>query len=162
MRRLLLQQSKENNPIERKKELLLYCSITSSSHCKRKYSNWLNLYSACTNSSSTPASPYCTVGKRASNKRQFFLQYVPGFIINHSGWNNTLHSSEIRGLCLMKWPIECFNICHILCIQKPKVAFPVFHFVLLYYSPQSLEANLNPSFFFFLLSFFFSKTFCEN
>ena len=36
-----------------------------------------------------------------------------------------------------------------------------------YYSPQTLEANLNPTFFFFLLllsSFFFllSKTFCEN
>ena len=32
-----------------------------------------------------------------------------------------------------------------------------------YYSPQSLEANLNPSFFFFLLSFFFfPKTFCGN
>ena len=133
MRRLLLQQSKENNPIERKKELLLYCSITSSSHCKRKYSNWLNLYSACTNSSSTPASPYCTVGKRASNKRQFFLQYVPGFIINHSGWNNTLHSSEIRGLCLMKWPSKMLQNLPYFWNTPSHVTFFVFHFMLLYF-----------------------------
>ena len=30
-----------------------------------------------------------------------------------------------------KVPAKCFKSCHILCILKPKVAFPVFHFMLL-------------------------------
>ena len=34
----------------------LHCYITSSSHCKRKYSNWLNLYSAGSNSTPLPFS----------------------------------------------------------------------------------------------------------
>ena len=33
-------------------------------------------------------------------------------------------------------PVKHFKICHILCIQKSKVAFSIFHFVLLYISPN--------------------------
>ena len=29
-----------------------------------------------------------------------------------------------------------FEICHILCIRKPKIAFSIFHFVLLYFFPN--------------------------
>ena len=36
--------------------MVQHCSITSSSHCKRKYSNCLNLYSTCTNFSSSSTS----------------------------------------------------------------------------------------------------------
>ena len=35
-----------------------------------------------------------------------------------------------------KVPAKHFKICHILYIRKPKVAFSVFHFVLLYFSPD--------------------------
>ena len=46
-----------------------------------------------------------------------------------------MHSSEIRGLCLMKCPSETLQN-YILYIRKSKVAFSIFHFVVLYFSPN--------------------------
>ena len=107
-------------------------------------------------------------------KMQFFLIssiiWTNDFFWNDTQWANNCkkldiigHSSEIRSFC---------KICHILIlyIRKPKDAFSIFHFVLLYfYSPHSFEANLNPTFFFFLLLsssssssfFFFLRLFVE-
>ena len=36
----------------------------------------------------------------------------------------------------IKVPPKCLKVCHILCIRKPKVAFSVFHFMLLYFFPN--------------------------
>ena len=45
------------------------------------------------------------------------------------------HSSQFQGLC--------FKICHILYIRKPKVAFSVFQFVLLYFSPSLMPRSMS-------------------
>ena len=39
---------------------------------------------------------------------------------------------NFRVCALRNVPAKCFNICHILYIQRPKVPFSVFHFMLLY------------------------------
>ena len=47
-------------------------------------------------------------------------------------WSSmTTHSSEIRGLCLMKWSREILQILPYSWKLKPTKFFPVFHFMLL-------------------------------
>ena len=47
------------------------------------------------------------------------------------------HSSEIRGLCLMKYPSKMLqNLLYFIHIWKPKDAFSIFHFMILYFFPQ--------------------------
>ena len=48
-----------------------------------------------------------------------------------------LHSSEIRGLCLRKCPRKMLqNLAYLTIMRKPKIAFSIFHFMLLYFFPN--------------------------
>ena len=47
-----------------------------------------------------------------------------------------VHSSEIRGFAESFATAKCFKICYILYERKPIITLSVFHFVLLYFSPN--------------------------
>ena len=47
----------------------------------------------------------------------------------------TYYLPHFRDCARWKLPAKYFKLCHILYIRKPKVAFSVFHFVLLYFFP---------------------------
>ena len=49
-----------------------------------------------------------------------------------------IHSSEIRGLCLMKSSSYLFKFCHILYIRKPKVPFSILCYFIFPQMPSAL------------------------
>ena len=51
-------------------------------------------------------------------------------------WAHSLHSSEIRGLCLMKWPSEMLQNLPYFLGYENLLSFFIFHFALLYFFPN--------------------------
>ena len=60
--------------------------------------------------------------------------------INRQSWKIYQHClftpPNFRVCSRRKVPVKRFKICHVLYLQKPKVAFSIFHFVLLYFFPN--------------------------
>ena len=71
-----------------------------------------------------------------NGKSNLGFSYIKN-MATYEGFAGTFHRAQTLkfGGVIRKVPAKRFKIWYVLCIRKPKVAFSVFHFVLLYIFP---------------------------